>query len=207
MCSWPSPSTAADTDGLNRDATYEVSDPRRPDPSRTPKLPASPSTRMETRSPNGRPSLQACREKVRAADLLIAIVAHRYGWVPPTPPPCTPKASPGLNARASLDRRPPQTPPLTLVRGTLSHSTKTSIVVQEPHDWVLWIIPKVEKFQCGVTCPCTSPTSETPTPTRRPAAHPAHNNKTSFPPPASNPATRNPPPPSPETSNTHISRP
>lgn len=33
-----------------------------------------------------RPPLQACLEKAQACDVLIAIVAHRYGWVPPDQP-------------------------------------------------------------------------------------------------------------------------
>jgi len=29
-----------------------------------------------------KPSYQACMEKVRGCDVLVVIVAHRYGWVP-----------------------------------------------------------------------------------------------------------------------------
>ena len=29
------------------------------------------------------PPLDECLERVRRADVLVAIVAHRYGWVPP----------------------------------------------------------------------------------------------------------------------------
>lgn len=31
---------------------------------------------------SGRLSVDACREKVRGCDLLVVLVAHRYGWVP-----------------------------------------------------------------------------------------------------------------------------
>ncbi len=38
---------------------------------------------MEDLPANGRaPSLDECRRQVEQAELLIAIVAHRYGWVP-----------------------------------------------------------------------------------------------------------------------------
>jgi hypothetical protein len=38
---------------------------------------------MENFSANGRaPSLEECRREVEKAELVIAIVAHRYGWVP-----------------------------------------------------------------------------------------------------------------------------
>jgi formylglycine-generating enzyme required for sulfatase activity len=33
-----------------------------------------------------RPPYQACMEKVAAADVLVVIVAHRYGWIPPDQP-------------------------------------------------------------------------------------------------------------------------
>jgi formylglycine-generating enzyme required for sulfatase activity len=39
-------------------------------------------TMSEDWSPSGQPSLVVCREEVDKADLVIAIVAHRYGWVP-----------------------------------------------------------------------------------------------------------------------------
>src|ERR1700675_1706767 len=31
--------------------------------------------------------LSVCQEKVGQADVVVAIVAHRYGWVPPDQPP------------------------------------------------------------------------------------------------------------------------
>jgi len=38
---------------------------------------------MEYFPANGQhPPLEACRAKVREADVIVAIVAHRYGWVP-----------------------------------------------------------------------------------------------------------------------------
>ena len=33
-----------------------------------------------------RPPLAACLEKIDAADLVLAIVAHCYGWIPPDQP-------------------------------------------------------------------------------------------------------------------------
>jgi hypothetical protein len=41
---------------------------------------------MEYFVPNGRPSLPECLRKVSEADVVVAIVAHRYGWVPPDQP-------------------------------------------------------------------------------------------------------------------------
>ena len=38
---------------------------------------------MEYFVASGRPSLQECLRKVSEADVVVAIVAHRYGWVPP----------------------------------------------------------------------------------------------------------------------------
>ena len=32
--------------------------------------------------PTGRPSVPQCREKVESADILVVLVAHRYGWTP-----------------------------------------------------------------------------------------------------------------------------
>ena len=32
---------------------------------------------------NGEPALEACRKQVRECDVLVVLVAHRYGWVPP----------------------------------------------------------------------------------------------------------------------------
>jgi hypothetical protein len=31
------------------------------------------------------PSLQACREMVAQAEVVVVLVAHRYGWVPDGP--------------------------------------------------------------------------------------------------------------------------
>jgi formylglycine-generating enzyme required for sulfatase activity len=42
-------------------------------------------SRMEYWSENGRPALQTCLEKVDEAEAVVAIVAHRYGWVPDDP--------------------------------------------------------------------------------------------------------------------------
>ncbi|SPE33794.1 conserved hypothetical protein [Candidatus Sulfopaludibacter sp. SbA6] len=42
-------------------------------------------SRMEYWSDNGRPTLSACLEKVDEAEVVVAIVAHRYGWVPDDP--------------------------------------------------------------------------------------------------------------------------
>jgi hypothetical protein len=33
-------------------------------------------------SPSGRPSVDECRKRVANADILVVLVAHRYGWVP-----------------------------------------------------------------------------------------------------------------------------
>jgi Domain of unknown function (DUF4062) len=33
-------------------------------------------------SPSGRPSVEECREQVSSCDILVVLVAHRYGWVP-----------------------------------------------------------------------------------------------------------------------------
>ena len=41
---------------------------------------------MEYFVATGGPSLQECLRKVSQADLVVAIVAHRYGWVPPDQP-------------------------------------------------------------------------------------------------------------------------
>ena len=41
--------------------------------------------RMEYWSDNGRPTLSACLEKVDEAEVVVVIVAHRYGWVPDDP--------------------------------------------------------------------------------------------------------------------------
>ncbi|HXM40419.1 MAG TPA: SUMF1/EgtB/PvdO family nonheme iron enzyme [Bryobacteraceae bacterium] len=43
-------------------------------------------TMMEYFPATGRPSLPECLRKVSQADLVVAIVAHRYGWVPPDQP-------------------------------------------------------------------------------------------------------------------------
>lgn len=40
---------------------------------------------MEYWSDNGRPALKVCLEKVDEAELVVVIVAHRYGWVPDDP--------------------------------------------------------------------------------------------------------------------------
>jgi hypothetical protein len=41
---------------------------------------------MEYFAPNGQtPSLPACLEKVAEAEVVIVLVAHRYGWVPDNP--------------------------------------------------------------------------------------------------------------------------
>ena len=42
---------------------------------------------MEDFAASGRLPLDVCREKVSEADVLVVIVAHRYGWVPPGQPP------------------------------------------------------------------------------------------------------------------------
>jgi formylglycine-generating enzyme required for sulfatase activity len=42
-------------------------------------------SRMEYWSDNGRPTLSACLEKVDEAEVVVVIVAHRYGWVPDDP--------------------------------------------------------------------------------------------------------------------------
>jgi hypothetical protein len=34
-------------------------------------------------APTGRPSVQACREKLAECSVMVLLVAHRYGWVPP----------------------------------------------------------------------------------------------------------------------------
>jgi hypothetical protein len=34
----------------------------------------------------GHPPLDVCCDKVTQADVLVAIVAHRYGWIPPGQP-------------------------------------------------------------------------------------------------------------------------
>jgi hypothetical protein len=41
---------------------------------------------MEDFPATGHPPLDVCRAKVTEADVLVAIVAHRYGWVPPDQP-------------------------------------------------------------------------------------------------------------------------
>jgi hypothetical protein len=41
---------------------------------------------MEDFPASGHPPLAVCRAKVSEADVLVAIVAHRYGWVPPDQP-------------------------------------------------------------------------------------------------------------------------
>ena len=33
-------------------------------------------------APSGRPSVQECRERVQSSDILVLLIAHRYGWVP-----------------------------------------------------------------------------------------------------------------------------
>jgi hypothetical protein len=38
---------------------------------------------MEDFAATGHPPLAVCRAKVAEADVLVAIVGHRYGWVPP----------------------------------------------------------------------------------------------------------------------------
>jgi hypothetical protein len=40
---------------------------------------------MEDWSPNSRPSVEECRRRVEASDLVIVLVAHRYGWIPERP--------------------------------------------------------------------------------------------------------------------------
>jgi hypothetical protein len=40
---------------------------------------------MEYFPASGRPTLQACLEKVDEAEVLVLLVAHRYGWVPVDP--------------------------------------------------------------------------------------------------------------------------
>src|SRR3954454_13651618 len=53
---------------------------------------------MEDFPANGRgPSLDECLREVERAELVIAIVAHRYGWFPTTRVSATPRASPGLS--------------------------------------------------------------------------------------------------------------
>ena len=37
---------------------------------------------MEYFPASGRPSLSACREMVAEAEVVVVLVAHRYGWVP-----------------------------------------------------------------------------------------------------------------------------
>jgi len=37
---------------------------------------------MEDWSASGRPSVEACLARVAKADVVVAIVAQRYGWVP-----------------------------------------------------------------------------------------------------------------------------
>jgi hypothetical protein len=34
-------------------------------------------------APDGRPSVATCEQKVKSCDIVVVIVAHRYGWVPP----------------------------------------------------------------------------------------------------------------------------
>src|ERR1039458_5886820 len=41
---------------------------------------------MEDFEASGHPPLEVCLEKVSQADVLVVIVAHRYGWVPPGQP-------------------------------------------------------------------------------------------------------------------------
>jgi hypothetical protein len=41
---------------------------------------------MEYFVATGGPSLQGCLRQVSEADVVVAIVAHRYGWVPPDQP-------------------------------------------------------------------------------------------------------------------------
>jgi hypothetical protein len=41
---------------------------------------------MEYFPATGKPSLPECLRKVSQADVVVAIVAHRYGWVPPDQP-------------------------------------------------------------------------------------------------------------------------
>jgi len=35
-------------------------------------------------SPNGRPSVSECKRNIESCDMLVVLIAHRYGWVPTT---------------------------------------------------------------------------------------------------------------------------
>jgi formylglycine-generating enzyme required for sulfatase activity len=57
-----------------------------------------------------RAPLEACLNKVREADVVIAIVAHRFGWIPPDQPTDTPKSVTWLECEHAVALEMPVVP-------------------------------------------------------------------------------------------------